>query len=69
MYIRYVKKGPRKYAMYKGDEFLSEGTAKEICEDMGISIKTFQYYRSSAYKERLKKRKNKNSRIIVRIED
>lgn len=57
------------YAMYKGEELLSLGTSKEICKEMGISIKTFQYYRSGAYKDRLKKRKVKNARVIIRIEE
>ena len=56
------------YAMYKGEELLSIGTTKEICKEMGISIKTFQYYRSGAYKERLKKRKVKNARTITKID-
>ena len=56
------------YAMYKGENILSIGTTKEICEEMGISIKTFQYYRTKAYKERLKNRKVKNARIIIKIE-
>lgn len=57
------------YAMYKGDMLLSIGTTKEICKEMNISIKTFQYYRSSAYKKRLQTRKVKNARVIIRIDN
>ena len=56
------------YAMYKGDSLLSIGTKEEICKEMNISIKTFQYYRTSAYKDRLNKRKVKNARVIIRID-
>ena len=56
------------YAMYKGEKLLSIGTAKEICKEMNISIKTFHYYRTKPYKKRLESRKCKNARVIVRIE-
>lgn len=65
-----MKKRKRwQYAMYKGEELLSVGTSNEICKEMGISIKTFQYYRSKAYKERIKSRKNKAYRIVIKIDD
>lgn len=55
------------YAMYKGEECLSIGTREEICKEMNIKRKTFEYYRTKAYKERLKNRKVKNARIIVKL--
>ncbi|MBO7712739.1 MAG: hypothetical protein J6S85_04455 [Methanobrevibacter sp.] len=57
------------YAMYKGEECLAIGTTKEICEQLNISIKTFQYYRSNSYKNRVKNRKSKNYRTIIRLDD
>ena len=57
------------YAMYKGENCLAIGTAKEICKEMNIKMQTFRYYRTNAYKDRVKKRKNKQSRVIVRIDN
>lgn len=43
------------YAMYKGEKCLAIGTSKEICKQMNINIKTFQYYRTNAYKKKNQK--------------
>lgn len=59
----------RQYAMYKGEECLAIGTSKEICQKMNISMKTFQYYRTGAYKERIKNRNSKSYREIIRIDE
>lgn len=56
------------YAMYKGEELLSMGTSKEICKEMGISIKTFQFYRTKHYKKIVENSRLKNRRIIIRID-
>ena len=64
-----MKKRKRwQYAMYKGEECLAIGSAKEICEEMGISIKTFWHYRTGAYKKRIANRKARNYRTIIRID-
>ncbi|MBR5227483.1 MAG: hypothetical protein IKV94_02485 [Clostridia bacterium] len=55
------------YAMYKGDEFLCEGTKEEICKIMNISINTFNYERASYYSKRNKTNAN-NHRVIIRID-
>lgn len=54
--------------MYKGEKLLSIGTAKEICQEMGISIKTFHFYRTKHYKNILKNSRLKNRRVIIRID-
>lgn len=56
------------YAMYKKEECLAIGTAKEICKQMGISYKTFQFYRTSHYKDIVKNSRLKNRRVIIRID-
>ena len=63
----YIKKKPRTYAMYKGDELLAFGTREEICKQMNIKLQTFRYYRTKAYKDRIKNRKARNYRTIIRI--
>ena len=50
--MRYIKKNHWQYAMYKGDEQISFGTREEICKKMNIKRKTFEYYRSNAYKRK-----------------
>lgn len=56
------------YAMYKGEELLAMGTSNEICKKMNIKKGTFLYYRTKAYKERIKNRKAKNYRVVIRID-
>ena len=57
------------YAMYKGEKCLAIGTSNEICKQMNIKMKTFQYYRTNAYKDRIKNRDSKDARIIIKLED
>lgn len=57
------------YALYKGEELLAIGTAKEIAEEMGIKATTIYYYQTPTYKKRLANRKNpSNARVLVRLE-
>ena len=56
------------YAMYKGEELLVMGTAKEICKEMNISIKTFHFYRTKHYKSIVNNSRLKNRRVIIRID-
>ena len=54
------------YAMYKGEDCLAIGTPKEICEQTGIKLSTFRFYRTTFYK---KNRNGKKRRVIIRIDD
>lgn len=63
-----MKRKRWEYAMYKGEELLAMGTTEEICKQMNIGKKTFLYYRTKAYKERIKNRKARNYRIVIRID-
>lgn len=58
----------KEYALYKGEEILSIGTIYQISMDLGIKIKTVQYYGTNAYKRKLKKRKVKNARELVELD-
>lgn len=66
---KYKKKTYWQYAMYKGDEQIAFGTREEICKKTNIKRKTFEYYRSNAYAERLENRNEKNARRIIRVYD
>lgn len=55
------------YAVYKGQEFVTEGTREEICDELGIKKATFYYCRSKHWERRFKN--GKNHRIIIRIDN
>lgn len=40
------------YALYKGDELLGIGTAKELAKMHGVKEKTIYFYTSPVYKKR-----------------
>ena len=60
---------PRKqvcYALYKGEEPLCNGTAKELAEYLGVGVRTIYFYASPTYR----KRNNENNcYIVIRIEE
>lgn len=56
------------YAVYKGENMISMGTREEICKSLNIRRKTFEYYRSNAYKKRLENRYTRNAREIIKME-
>lgn len=58
------------YALYKGEDILSIGTTKEICEELNITPNTLYFYGSPTYKRRISKRKNmRNARELVVLEE
>lgn len=60
----------QEYALYKGENILCIGTAKDIAKDQNVLIATVMFYGTNTYKNRLKKRKNtKNSRILVVLDE
>ena len=46
-----------KYALYHGDEFIAEGTAKELAEIEGVTPKTISFYSTPSYMKRGHKKK------------
>lgn len=63
--------GPRKpnnllYAAYRGDEYITSGSIREVAEKLGVTIKTAQYYMTPTWKNR----SNSDKRVVVyRFED
>lgn len=57
------------YAIYKGEDFIFEGTSKECAEYLNIKIKTVQFYNTQAYKRRwqTKKKNGKERNRIIAI--
>ncbi len=57
------------YVIYKGDDVVCAGTAKEIQEKLNISKATFRYMASSHTFEEEKKNRNRMIAIKVPIEE
>lgn len=60
---KYTQYNQWTYAVYKGQDFITEGTKLEICKELGIKKTTFQHYRSNWYK--IHRETKKNNRIII----
>lgn len=55
----------KEYAMYKGEECLAIGTIKEIAKQMKIKRETVYFYKTPAYKKRVKVSKNRRELITL----
>lgn len=51
------------YALYKGEELLAMGTAKEIATQMKVKVDTVLFYQQAVYKRRT----SENARRLVKI--
>ena len=56
----------KQYAMYKGDEFIDLGTAKELAQKHDTTPETIWWY---AYSNGWKKRRKDNWLLIVPMEE
>ncbi|WP_010001620.1 hypothetical protein [Leuconostoc lactis] len=62
-----MRKADRQYALYKGDEYIADGTPREIARKTGKTFDTLMFYTTPAY--RLRAEKAKTSRLeMVEIE-
>ena len=60
------------YAVYKGDEFLDLGTAKELAERMGVRPETIKFMTYPSYQRQIERRKKSYSKsymIVIKIEE
>lgn len=53
------------YAVYKGEEFLDIGTAKELAEKFNVKEDTIYYWASPANKKRV----GKNGKVAVKLNE
>ena len=53
------------FAVYKGEELLTSGTAKQCAEKLNVKVETIWYYKSATYQ---KKGSGKNRRIAIELE-
>ncbi|HFR3342901.1 TPA: hypothetical protein ACHWCH_001420 [Streptococcus suis] len=54
----------KEYALYKGDELLAMGTAKELAKQFGVKVPTIHFYKSPAY---IKRTSEMKARRLVEI--
>lgn len=48
------------YALYKGDNYMMDGTKQELADYLKVKVRTIDFYMSPTYK-----RRNKGNRTIV----
>ena len=46
------------YTVYKGDEIICTGSARECAEALGVKVKTIYFYASKAWKRRVERIEN-----------
>lgn len=56
------------YAVYKGEEFIMIGTAKECAEETGVSEKSIRWLSTPTAKKRQANREMKNGLVVLRME-
>ena len=54
----------RIYALYKGDNYLIDGTKKELAEYLKVKIRTIDFYLSPTYAKRGKGINGNRKRVI-----
>lgn len=53
------------YGLYRGDEFLDVGTAKELAKRMGVARETIKSYATPSHHKRAEKQKD--ALVAVRL--
>lgn len=54
-----------RYAIWKGDECIAIGTAKELAKRFGVTVKTIRWWASPAAKRRDKGKSKVAERIVL----
>lgn len=58
------------FALYKGDDFITSGTIKELAKFKGVKEKTIKFYLTPSYKKRIENRKYPRAQIkLISIGD
>lgn len=53
------------YALYKGDEWITDGTKEELAEYLNVKVKTIDFYTTPVWRKRTKD----NAYIVIKLED
>ena len=62
----------KEYAVYKGENLVCIGTAKECAEEMNVLPETIKFYTTPTYQKRLAKRKKVSAAgylTVTKLED
>lgn len=54
----------RIYALYKGDNYITDGTKQELADYLGVSKRTVDFYMSPTYAKRGKGIKGNRKKVI-----
>ena len=60
---------PKIYAVYKGEEFITTGTLRELAAYFGIKQQTIKFMTTPAYKRRCKDGKNRREVFLLDDDD
>lgn len=63
---RKAKKYFKQYALYKGEEFIDIGNAKELAERVGTTVNTILWYAGS---NRYKSKEHKRGYVVVLLDE
>lgn len=64
-----MRKADRQYALYKGDEFIADGTPREIARKTGKTFDSLMFYTTPAYHRRVEKSKGGRLEMVELEED
>ena len=53
------------YVLYKGESIIAMGTIQSIAKQLGVQVKTIQFYNTNTYKKRI--RHSKNRRELIKL--
>ena len=53
------------YVLYKGESIIATGTIQSIAKQLGVQVKTIQFYNTNTYKKRI--RHSKNRRELIKL--
>lgn len=54
----------RIYALYKGEQYIIDGTKQELADYLGVKIRTIDFYLSPTYAKRGKGSKGNRKKVI-----
>lgn len=57
------------YALYKGENILGIGTAKELSKKINVKVETIWFWNTATYKRRKAKSSKNNYKIVIKIGD
>lgn len=60
---------PRWYAVYRGDDFIVQGTKEDCAKYLGVTTKTVCFMSTPAYHKRRSESPGTNHLIVIKVKD